>query len=282
MRYTQLTNPAGGILDDLMVTNRGDHLLLVVNASRKEEDFAHLERGLGDLCSLEILPERALIALQGPLAAAILQRHAPGVERLKFLEMGEFEMAGEPILVSRSGYTGEDGFEISAAAGAAGPVASLLLAEGEVAPAGLGARDSLRLEAGLCLYGNDIDERTTPVEAGLGFSIAKRRRAEGGFPGDQVIQAQFRDGVSRRLTGLRPSGPAPARAGTPIADLAGRPIGEITSGGFAPSIDGPAAMGYVDTEHCTAGTEVLLTLRGRQVGAKIEKLPFVAHRYFKG
>jgi aminomethyltransferase len=282
MRYTQFTNPAGGILDDLMVTNRGDHLFLVVNAARKEADFAHLEHGLGNFCSLEILADRALIAVQGPAAAEILTRHAAGIGRLRFMEMGDFELAGQSVMISRSGYSGEDGFEISATAQAAGPIAALVLAESKVAPAGLGARDSLRLEAGLCLYGNDIDETTTPVEAGLGFSIAKRRRQEGGFPGDGVIRAQFRDGVSRRLTGIRPDGPAPARAGTPITDTGGRPIGKITSGGFAPSIDGPAAMGYVDIDHAAAGTEVQLTLRRRQVAARVEKLPFVAHRYFRG
>jgi aminomethyltransferase len=265
-----------------MVTNRGGDLFLIVNAACKKADFAYIESAIGPGCSLELLPERALMALQGPAAAAVLGRHANGVGKLQFMEMGEFDLAGGKVMISRSGYTGEDGFEISAPDESATRVAALLLAEPEAAPAGLGARDSLRLEAGLCLYGNDIDETTTPVEAGLSFSIAKRRRSEGGFPGDSVIQVQFETGTARRLVGILPAGPAPARAGTPISDMNGKPIGKITSGGFAPSIDGPAAMGYVDIDHAGAGTEVQLTLRGKMVGGRTQKLPFVTHRYFRG
>jgi aminomethyltransferase len=265
-----------------MVGRLDDRLFLVVNAARKETDFALLRTTSGDPGCFEILGDRALIAFQGPKAADVLSTLAPGVEALEFLGLGEFAFAGMPVLVSRSGYTGEDGFEISARAEDAEDIAQRILADERVAPAGLGARDTLRLEAGLCLYGNDIDETTTPVEAGLAFSIGKRRRTEGGFPGDSVILGQLAGGVSRRRVGILPEGRVPARAGTPISDAAGTPVGTVTSGGFAPSIDGPAAMGYVEMDQAEEGTELHLTVRGKDLAARVVKLPFVAHRYYKG
>ena len=281
MRYTQFTNEAGGILDDFMVTQRGDHLLLVVNAARKAADAAHLEAGLGGGCRRAVLAERALLALQGPAAADVLGRLDPACRALAFMTAAECDLAGVPCLVSRSGYTGEDGFEISLGSDAAEGLARRLLAEAEVAPAGLGARDSLRLEAGLCLYGHDIDTATTPVEAGLAWSIGKRRREEGGFPGADVILRQLADGPPRRRVGIRPEGRAPAREGTEIADAGGTVIGRVTSGGFGPTVGGPVAMGYVARDHARVDTEVALIVRDRPRPARIAKLPFVPHNYHR-
>ncbi len=281
VRYTQLTGEGGGIIDDLMVTRAEDHLFLVVNASNKERDFAHIGQRLAGRCALEVLTDRALIALQGPAAAAVLARHAASVQALSFMSAAPVEVAGVACSVSRSGYTGEDGFEISVPAERSVELASLLLAEAEVRPAGLGARDSLRLEAGLCLHGSDIDETTTPVEAGLVWSIGKRRRTEGGFPGAAVILGQIADGAPRRRVGIRPEGKAPARAHTEIADAAGTVLGEVTSGGYGPSVGGPIAMGYVAAAFAGPGTPVHLMVRGKALQGRVTKLPFVEHRYYK-
>ncbi len=253
IRYSQLTNDRGGIKDDLMVTNGGDHLYLVVNAACKDADIAHLRAGLRGAARLEVVTDRALLALQGPLAADVLARLAPDVAALAFMSAGTFDLAGQSCLVSRSGYTGEDGFEISVPEAGAPALARRLLAEAEVRPIGLGARDSLRLEAGLCLFGADIDESTTPVEAALTWSISKRRRTEGGFPGAEMVQRQLREGAPRLRVGVKSLDKAPARAHTPITDRQGEIIGEITSGGFGPSVGGPVAMGYVAAKLCGGG-----------------------------
>lgn len=281
-RYTMLTNEAGGILDDLMVTNMADHLFLVVNASRKAEDVAHLNEGLRGRAEVTALADRALLALQGPAAVDVLARHAPGAARLNFMTAALMPVGGADACVSRSGYTGEDGFEISLAAADAEAVARLLLSEPEVLPVGLGARDTLRLEAGLCLYGNDLTPQTTPVEAGLLWSISKRRRAEGGYPGDGVISKQIAEGPRVRRVGLKPQGRALAREHTEIKDRGGATVGEVTSGGFGPSLGGPIAMGYVQAAHAKAGTKLALTIRGSDHAAEVVKLPFVPHRYFRG
>jgi aminomethyltransferase len=286
MRYTQLLNEQGGILDDLMVTRPVDpawsnHLFLVVNAACKDTDFAHIEAELAGIAKLRHADERALLALQGPAAAALMDRLAPEASALKFMHAAPLAVAGEACLVSRSGYTGEDGFEISIPNERVEALARRLLAEPEVKPIGLGARDSLRLEAGLCLYGHDIDTTTTPIEAGLAWSISKRRRIEGGFPGAAVIQRQLVEGVARKLVGIRPEGRAPARDHTEVTDAAGRKIGEITSGGFGPTVGGPIAMGYVASAYATVGTAVQLMVRGKPLPAKIAKMPFVPKRYAK-
>ena len=282
MRYTLLTTDAAGIRDDLMVTNAGDHLLLVVNASRKHDDIAHLRRHLGRRATLTPLDDRALLALQGPAAAAVLARLAPGAAGMAFMTGAALTVDGLACFVTRSGYTGEDGFEISVPARSAERLARRLLAEPEVAPIGLGARDSLRLEAGLCLHGHDIDETTSVVEADLAWAVQKRRRAEGGFPGAAVIQRQLKDGAPRKRVGIKPEGRAPAREGTEIVDAAGAVIGRITSGGFGPSADGPVAMVYVATKHAALGTPLQLMVRGTPRPARIAPLPFVPHRYHRG
>ncbi len=277
MRYTLFTNDQAGIRDDLMVTNRGDHLFLVVNAACKAADIAHLERHLARVTPL---PERALLALQGPAAVAVLERLAPGVGRVGFLNAAAVTIETLSCLVSRSGYTGEDGFEISVPAEGAERLARRLLAEPEVKPVGLGARDTLRLEAGLCLYGHDIDETTTPIEADLGWTIGKRRRQEGGYPGAAIVARQLAEGVARKRVGIRPQDKAPARDGTEIvAD--GVPVGRITSGGFGPTVGGPIAMGYVDATHAAPDTAVGLVVRGTPRPAHIAPLPFVPHRYHR-
>ncbi|MGE0736454.1 MAG: glycine cleavage system aminomethyltransferase GcvT [Alphaproteobacteria bacterium] len=279
MRYTQFTNAQGGILDDLMVVRTGDSLFLVVNAARKEHDFALLKDGMKGV-AVAILDDLALLALQGPQAAAALQRHAPQCIGLSFMQGAEMRVAGIDCFVTRSGYTGEDGFEISAPADRAEALARMLLAEPEVAPAGLGARDSLRLEAGLCLYGHDIDETTTPIEAALAWSIGKRRREQGGFPGAAIVQRQLREGVARKRVGLLPEGKAPAREGTEIRQQ-GSPLGVVTSGGFGPSVNGPIAMGYVASHAATPGTKLDLVVRDVPRPARVVPLPFVQSRYKK-
>lgn len=282
MRYTLLTDEAGGILDDLMVTNAGDHLFVVVNAACKADDIAHLTGALAPSVRVTPLPERALLALQGPAAADVLGRLAPAVRTMGFMSAAPQKLDGIACLVSRSGYTGEDGFEISVPADAAEKLARRLLAEPEVKPIGLGARDTLRLEAGLCLYGHDIDRATTPIEADLAFAIGKRRRAEGGFLGAEKILRELRDGAPRKRVGLKPEGRAPARDGTEIRDDSGAVIGTVTSGGFGPSIEGPIAMGYVAANHAAPGTSVALTVRGRSLPARVVELPFFPHRYYRG
>ena len=278
MRYTLFTDETAGILDDLMVTNRGDHLFLVVNAACKADDIAHMQAHIAGVMPL---PDRALLALQGPEAATVLDRLAPGAASLGFLAAAPMTIAGLSCLVARSGYTGEDGFEISVPSEGAETVARRLLAEPEVKPAGLGARDTLRLEAGLCLYGNDIDRTTTPIEADLAWTIGKRRRAEGGYPGAAIVARQLVAGTARKRVGIKPEDRAPARDGTLIVAQDGRTIGKITSGGFGPSVGGPVAMGYVDTASAAPGTALGLVVRGTTRAARVASLPFVPHRYHR-
>jgi aminomethyltransferase len=284
-RYAQFTNEAGGILDDLMVANFGDHLLLVVNAACKDADEAHLRRHLSDICRIEPLPDRALLALQGPKAEQVLAKFGADASAMRFMDAGPREVAGLNCFVSRSGYTGEDGFEISVPSAHAEQLAKLLLADGEVLPIGLGARDSLRLEAGLCLYGHDIDETTTPVEAALEWSVQKSRRhggaRAGGFVGAEKILAQFEQGASRRRVGLRPEGRAPVRDGVALfADTTStEPIGKVTSGGFGPSLNAPVAMGYLPTELSAVGTQVFAELRGQRLPLRVAATPFVQNTY---
>ena len=279
-RYTMFTNESGGILDDLMVAMLApDRLFLVVNASRKDADFAHLAAALPAGIHLEQLPDRALLALQGPAAAAVLARLCPAAAALPFLGVAALALVGTEALISRSGYTGEDGFEISVPAAAAVALADALLAAPEVAPAGLGARDSLRLEAGLCLHGADIDATTSVIEAGLAWTIGKRRRATWDFPGGTILRDQLRDGPARRRVGLRPDGRAPARAGAPILDADGAPIGTVTSGGFSPTLQTPIAMGYVPAARSAPGTSLSVAPRGAALPATVVALPFVPHRY---
>lgn len=278
MRYTVLTDDKGGIIDDLMIVKRGHHVSMVVNASRKSTVLSHLRERLKGRCEVIELTDRALLALQGPAAAEVLSRFAPPSRFLVFMTSEKLTLAGSHSFVTRSGYTGEDGFEIVLRAEDAEDIAHMLLDEPEVEPAGLGARDTLRLEAGLCLYGNDIDEKTTPIEAGLGWTIPKRRREEGGFPGAEIILKQLADGPPRMRVGIRLDGRAPARAGTPIAAADGSPIGAVTSGGFGPTVDGPIAMGYVKAAHAKADTEVKLSVRGKDLTGRIVPLPFVPFR----
>jgi aminomethyltransferase len=279
MRYTMLTNDRGGIVDDLMVTNQGERLFLVVNAARRDADLAHLRAHLPANCPLAELDDRALLALQGPSAAAVIARHAPGAAALPFLASGGFAIGGMPVVVSRSGYTGEDGFEISVPASEADRIARVFLGEKEVAPAGLGARDTLRLEAGLCLYGHDIDETTTPIEAGLGWTIARRRRQGGGYPGAAVIARQLAEGAPRRRVGIALDGRVPARDGNAIVDPSGRPIGAVTSGGYGPTVGAPIAMGYVEAAHAAPGAPVAVVVRDAARPGRVVPLPFVPHRY---
>jgi aminomethyltransferase len=278
-RYGLLTTESGGIFDDFMVANLGDRLFLVVNASRKSLDFPLIEAALPAGVTLRPLPERALLALQGPAVAGLLDRLAPALAALSFMGVAEAEIGGIPVLASRSGYTGEDGVEISVAADRAEALARLLLEQPGVQPAGLGARDSLRLEAGLCLYGNDIDETTSPVEAALTWAIGKRRRMAWDFPGAARVRQELADGPARLRVGLRPEGRQPARAHTPIHAAAGGPVGEVTSGGFGPSLNAPMAMGYVARAQAGDGTPLELMVRGKALPARIAPTPFVPHRY---
>ena len=277
MRYTLLLSESGGILDDLIVTHAGDYHFVVVNAGRKASDVAHLKSNLN--CIIEEFEDRALLALQGPFAEVVLEGLAPGVAGLAFMQAGAFALAGVTCLVSRSGYTGEDGFEISVPAERAPEIAETLLAHEAVELAGLGARDSLRLEAGLCLYGQDLGPDISPVEAALEWTIAKRRRSEAGFPGAAVILRQLADGASRRRVGIRPEGRAPVRAGMEILDSEGASVGTVSSGGFGPSIGAPVAMGYVAVPACRTGMTVDVVVRGRPLPARLTALPFVTHRY---
>jgi aminomethyltransferase len=291
MRYTQLLDRHGHILDDLMVTRLDDEagrqrLFLVVNAATKRADFAHIAAELPD-CALTVLEDRALLALQGPRAAEVLRRHvssaaAKSVFAFPFMAAGSFARDGVVLNISRSGYTGEDGFEISIPVAAAAAFAQELLAEADVRPIGLGARDSLRLEASLCLYGHDIDGTTGPVEAGLLWSISKRRREAGGFFGYEQVTRAIDHGPSRLRVGFLLEGQAPAREGSEIATPEGQTIGRITSGGFAPSLGRPVAMGYADAAHAAPGTQLCLIVRGKPLAAKIVPMPFVPHHYFRG
>ncbi len=283
LRYTQLLNESGGIIDDLMVTRDadGNGISLVVNASRKEIDFAHIAAHLPPAVTLHPEPDRALFALQGPKAASVLSRLIPGVEELGFMVGGVFQIGSYPVVVSRSGYTGEDGYEISVRAEDAEVIARRILAEPEVLPIGLGARDTLRLEAGLCLYGQDMDEDTSPVEAGLVFSIGKRRRAEGGFFGAERVLRELAEGPARLRVGLKLEGRAAARSHMMIADLAGTETGEVTSGAFTPVAAASIAMGYVPPALSQIGTQLAIEIRGAFVPARVVRMPFVPHRYFR-
>ncbi len=279
MRYTLLLNDHGGIIDDLMAMRFGGGLQLVVNAATKAGDVAHLRARLGPSVDIELHDDRALLALQGPAAAAVLSRLVgSGVATMPFLSCAR---VGD-LFVTRSGYTGEDGFEISLAADRAAELAERLLAEPEVMPIGLGARDTLRLEAGLCLYGHDIDETTTPIAAGLAWTIGKRRREEGGFPGAARILDELANPPSRRRVGIRPDGRAPAREGSAIVDTNGNPIGEVTSGGFGPSLNAPIAMGYVDRVQAALDTPLAVLVRAVARTARVSPMPFVPTRYYRG
>ena len=280
-RYGFLTNPRGGILDDLMVTRDGEVLRMVVNAGCKDADLRHIAGNLAPGCKVEALQDFALLALQGPQAGAVIARLAPASAQMTFMTGAALEIAGIKCYATRSGYTGEDGFEISVPNASVADFARRLLQEPEVKPIGLGARDSLRLEAGLCLYGSDITENTSPVEAGLSWAIAERRRKEGGFPGDAVLQKQWAEGVTRKRVGILPEGKAPARAHTEIANDEGRDVGEVTSGGFGPSLGKPIAMGYVATASASLGNAVHLMVRGKALAARVAKMPFVQHRYHR-
>jgi aminomethyltransferase len=285
-RYCLLTNPAGGILDDLMVARRGADLRVVVNAACKRDDTRHLIASIGHRCAVVPLPDQALLALQGPKAVAALSQLAPGVANLRFMDGGDFTLAGAPCFVTRSGYTGEDGFEISVGAAAALDLARALLAMHEVRPAGLGARDTLRLEAGLCLYGRDIDATTTPIEAGLAWAIQKVRRPggarAGGYPGADVVEAQLAGGAKRRRVGLVALERVPVREGTSLVEPRGRKIGHVTSGTLAPSVDQPIAMGWLGAEHAQLHHEVYAEVRGRHVPMRVSAMPFQPHRYWRG
>ena len=281
-RYSFFTNAEGGILDDLMITRTEDGLFVVVNAACKDADFAHLQTGLSGHAEVRMDETAGLLALQGPAAAEVLARLAPEVAEMAFMTQIEVALEGAACRVSRAGYTGEDGYEIAVPGAAAEALARRLLAEAEVGPVGLGARDSLRLEAGLCLYGHDIDETTTPVEAGLTWAIQKRRREEGGFPGAEVIQRQLAEGPARRRVGLRPEGRAPVREGAELQDGQGATVGRVTSGGFGPSVGAPVAMGYLDTGLAAADTAVTALVRGRELPCRVAKLPFAPHRYHRG
>ncbi len=279
-RYGLFTNSEGGILDDLMIANRGDHMFLVVNAACKDDDFAHMKAALGATCELDMVAGRSLLALQGPKAERALAQLMPQVAGMRFMDVAVLNHGDDEIWVSRSGYTGEDGYEISVPDPAADGFARALLAMDEVEPIGLGARDSLRLEAGLCLYGNDIDTTTSPVEASLLWAIQKSRRAggvrEGGFPGDGEILRQIAQGPARRRIGLLPQSRAPMRAHTQLFadENSEEAIGEVTSGGFGPTIAGPMSMGYVKTQYAAKGTTIFAELRGKRLPATVSAMPF--------
>ena len=283
-RYALFTTDQGGILDDVMVAHRGDHILLIVNAARKTADEAHLRAHLADTCDIEPL-DRALIALQGPMAESALARLAPQCVDMRFMDVRTLNILGADCVVSRSGYTGEDGFEISIPSDRASEIATVLFQDENVAPIGLGARDSLRLEAGMPLYGSDLDTATTPIEAGLAWAIQPARRRggvrEGGFPGAKIILQQIASGTPRCRVGLLPEGRAPVRAGARIFETAVAHDSEstVTSGGFSPSLDRPLAMGYVPSAMATPGTKVFAEVRGQRLPMIVTRLPFITPKY---
>ncbi|HEY0412321.1 MAG TPA: glycine cleavage system aminomethyltransferase GcvT [Allosphingosinicella sp.] len=281
LRYSLLLAEDGGIVDDLMVTRRGDHFYTVVNGATKDGDIAYLTERLPRGVVLDHMKEQALLALQGPKAVDALARLAPGVEQLGFMTGGSFQLGGGPAWISRSGYTGEDGFEISVPAARVAEVADLLAAEPEVKPIGLGARDSLRLEAGLPLYGHDLDRGITPIEADLGFAVSKRRRGEGGFAGWYRIIREIEEGPVRRRVGLAVEGRQPVREGAAVVDADGDEVGKVTSGGFSPMLEAPIAMAYVPAGSAEPGTPVRLAQRGKIFQAKVVPMPFVPHRYHR-
>ena len=280
MRYSVLLNEQGGALDDLMVTNTGPHYALVVNGAVKWDDIAHLREHLPDEITLTYMDEFALLALQGPKAAEVLGAAIPGTGELTFMSAGLFEWGGVHVWISRSGYTGEDGYEISVPASHAEQLADALVAHDFVKPVGLGARDSLRLEAGLPLYGHDLTTETDPISAGLAFAISKVRREQGGFPGADIILRILADGAPTKRIGLRLDGRMAAREGAEI--YAGdTKVGTVTSGGFAPSVGGPIAMGYIEATHADIGTSLELAVRNKRIPAEVVKMPFVPTRYFR-
>jgi aminomethyltransferase len=282
-RYGLFTNSAGGILDDLMITRRDGDIMVIVNAGCKAADIAHMTTNIGHRCTVQPLPDEALLALQGPKAVDALARLAPGVAELTFMSGGAFTLAGAECYLTRSGYTGEDGFEISVPAGQAEALARALLAQPEVKPAGLGARDTLRLEAGLCLYGHDIDTRVTPVHAGLTWAIQKVRRAggerAGGYPGASMIDAQISGGVPHKRVGLVGLERVPVREGATLVDTQGRKIGLVTSGTLGPSFGKPIAMAYLATNHTQLHHEVYADVRGQKLPMRVHAMPFTPHRY---
>jgi aminomethyltransferase len=280
-KYSLLLNEEGGIIDDLMATRRGEDFYVVVNGATKHGDIAYMERRLPGEVVIDHMRSQALLALQGPKAAEVLDAAIPGVAQLGFMEAGPFRAFGHPLWISRSGYTGEDGFEISIAAMAAQDLADWLVADERVKPIGLGARDSLRLEAGLPLYGHDLDDRTTPVMAGLTFAINKRRRAEGGFAGAMRILAELQNGAPQLRVGFEVEGRQPVREGALVLDGEGNEVGKITSGGFSPSLQRPIAMGYVATGLAEPGTALKLEQRGKLFDARVAAMPFVPHRYYR-
>lgn len=287
-RYAMFTDENGCILDDLMVANLGDDtLFLVVNAACKDQDLAHLRKHIGEQCEIESLfDSRALLALQGPKAVDVLSRLAPEVAKMTFMQFTQVRLLGVDCYVSRSGYTGEDGYEISVPNESAETLARSLLAEPEVEAIGLGARDSLRLEAGLCLYGHDMSTSTTPIEASLLWAMSKPRRADGaragGFPGAEQVFAQQQAGVASKRVGLLPQERVPVREGAEIVDAEGNTIGTVTSGGFGPTLGAPVAMGYVQASHVPVGSDVWAIVRGKRVAMKVAKTPFVEQRYYRG
>ena len=287
-RYAMFTNEHAGILDDLMVANLGnDELFLVVNAACKDQDLAHLRKHLSAHCEIQpLFEERALLALQGPAAVEVLKRLAPEVANMTFMQFAPVKLLGADCYVSRSGYTGEDGFEISVPAEQAEALARHLLADPQVQAIGLGARDSLRLEAGLCLYGHDMNASTTPIEASLLWAVSKARRADGpragGFPGAETLFAQQQNGVSRKRAGLLPQERTPVREGAEIVDANGTVIGSVCSGGFGPTLGAPLAMGYLDIAFTAIDSEVWAIVRGKRVPMKVSKMPFITPRYYRG
>ena len=283
-RYSLLLDEDGGVLDDLMVSRWPDALYLVVNGATKSDDLGTLRVGLPDDITIHHMDEHALLALQGPKAAEALARHVTGehpLSALTFMKFGRFKLAGHDVTIARAGYTGEDGFEISLPADAAAEVADLLCAEPEVKPIGLGARDSLRLEAGLPLYGHDMSPETSPIEAGLVFGINKRRRTEGGFPGADRIIREIAEGTTRKWVGLTIEGRLPAREGAEVFSGADK-IGIVTSGGFSPTLQAPIAMAYVAAEYAAIGTQFEVEVRGKRLAATVSPTPFVPHRYYRG
>jgi glycine cleavage system T protein (aminomethyltransferase) len=283
-RYTLLTNPEGGIIDDLMVALLPEGLFVVVNGACKQNDFAYIKESLSSTCQIEMLENRALLALQGPKAVNVLDRFDSNISRLGFMNGGQFGLDGIECMINRCGYTGEDGFEISVDNEKAERLAELLLAHDDVKPVGLGARDSLRLEAGLCLYGHDINESTTPVEANLQWAIGKKYRdgsVEASFPGAATILGQVQEGTEKRLVGLRPEGKMPVREGSVILNENKDVVGHVSSGGFGASFAGPVAMGYVSSDYAESGTELQVEIRNRSHTMRVADLPFVEHRYYK-
>jgi len=285
-RYALFTNERGGVMDDLMVTNVGDHLFVVVNAACKDQDINHMRENIGDDVEIEVLEDRALLALQGPQAAAAMSRLTQIDDEMIFMTAANLDIDGIECFVTRSGYSGEDGFEISVHNDDALQLARTLLAQPEVEPVGLGARDSLRLESGLCLYGHDLDQNTTPVESSLLWALSKVRRADGerpgGYPGAEIIMGQIANGVERKRVGIKPQGRMPVRDGAVLMDKDDNEIGIVTSGGFGPSVNAPVAMGYVKMAYASPETELFAIVRGKQVQVQVVKLPFVKQNYYRG